>query len=402
VAQTTLTLPKVVLVAVIAALLTRRDFWLAAAAALRTSRARLLLLCGGAVFAATALSIVQAEHVVPAIRETLKALEYLVLFATVLVAARLDADETAFRLAFDVTLAAVAIVALSQEILGAPSGFWFYNHPIPRIAGPLEGPNQLAGYLGLMLPVVLAFVLLRRPRPAELLLLGIGAMTLVLTLSRSGVVATLFALVLVFVLAPALHRRQALLSLFGGAIAGLTVLVLYGSTSLLARFSSLAEVERSGGVGTRAQLWHAAIALWSQHPLLGIGAGNFELEIAKVGPSGVRTHANSLYLQSLVEGGAPLLLTTLATVVASIVAFVRAPLRQPLVLGALAASAGLAAHQIFDFLVFYPKVGGMWWILLALGVASATAEQAQTSTEARSIARPTLARLHGAGSRAPR
>ena len=74
------------------------------------------------------------------------------------------------------------------------------------------------------------------------------------------------------------------------------------------------------------------------------------------------------------RGGAappPLLLATVATVVTSIVAFVRAPLREPLVLGALAASAGLAAHQIFDFLTFYPKVGGAWWLLLGVAAASA-------------------------------
>ncbi|MBV9648273.1 MAG: O-antigen ligase family protein [Candidatus Eremiobacteraeota bacterium] len=371
VGETTLTLPKVVLLAVIASLLTRPHIARAAWSALGAPRARILLWCAGAIVAATALSIVQAEHRVPALRETLKALEYAVLFATVVVAAAIDAWERPVRVAFAATLAVVSIAALSQELFGAPSGFWFFNHPIPRIAGPLEGPNQFAGYLGLMLPVVTAFVLLRRPSGAELAVLGIASMALVLTLSRSGVVASAFAVILVLVLAPSPHRRAALISFVSGALAGLLVLVLFGSTSLLARFSSFAEVERSGGVGTRAQLWHAAIALWRQHPILGIGAGNFEFEIARVGPPGIRTHANSLYLQALVEGGVPLFLATCATVIASIVTFLRASLREPLVLGALAASAGLAVHQVFDFLVFYPKVGGLWWIVLGVGVARA-------------------------------
>jgi O-antigen ligase len=402
VSETTLTLPKVALIAVITALASRPEVWRAAGGALSARPARALLVCGGALVLATALSIVQAEHVVPAIRETFKAIEYVVLFATVLVAARLDPQEMPVRIAFELTLAAVALVALSQEILGAPSGFWFFNHPIPRIAGPLEGPNQLAGYLGLMLPVVAAFTLLRRPSGAELTLLGAAAMTLVLTLSRSGVVAAVFALMLVFVLAPTPRRHAALASLLVGALAGFGVLVVYGSTSLLARFSSFAEVERSGGVGTRAQLWHAAFALWRQHPVLGIGAGNFELEIGKVGPAGIRTHANSLYLQALVEGGVPLLLATVATVVPSIVTFVRGPLRDPLVLGALAASAGLAVHQIFDFLVFYPKVGGMWWILLGLGVARVCATSERGAPAVRTIERKApLGGLQGAGSRGP-
>lgn len=216
-------------------------------------------------------------------------------------------------------------------------------------------------------------------------------MALVLTLSRAGTAAVALALIVVIALAPSPHRGTVLASLLGGAAVGLGILVLYGSTSLLARFSSVAEVERSGGVGTRAQLWHAAWTLWLRHPWFGVGAGNFELEIARVGPSGVRTHANSLYLQALVEGGAPLLATTLATVIASIATFARGPLREPLILGAFAASIGLAAHQIFDLLVFYPKVGGMWWILLGIGVATlgAVARPATESTvAARVVTRP--------------
>jgi O-antigen ligase len=369
VGETTLTLPKVALVALIAGLFSRADARRLLLDALGSRRARPLLLSAAFVAFCTALSIVQAEHRLAAIRETLKALEYLVLFVCVLVAMRVDPREEVARIAITATLGVVTLMALSQEVLGAPSGFWFFNHPIPRIAGPLEGPNQLSGYLGIMLPIVAAFALLRRPSRAEVAVLGLGSMALVLTLSRAGTAAALLALALVVFLAPSARRRVVVGTLLIGAGAGLFVLALYGSTSLLARFSSVAEVERSGGVGTRGQLWHAALALWRQHPWLGIGAGNFELEISRVGPAGIRTHANSLYLQALVEGGAPLLVATLVSVAASILTFARGPLREPLVLGALAASAGLAAHQVFDLLVFYPKVGGMWWIVLGLGVA---------------------------------
>jgi hypothetical protein len=36
---------------------------------------------------------------------------------------------------------------------------------------------------------------------------------------------------------------------------------------------------------------------------------------------------------------------------------------------ALAASIGFAIHQVFDLLVFFPKVGELWWILIALAAA---------------------------------
>ena len=131
----------------------------------------------------------------------------------------------------------------------------------------------------------------------------------------------------------------------------------------------------SGGVGTRTNLWRAAIGLWRQHPLFGVGAGNFELEIPLTGLRGVRTHANSLYLQSLVEGGIPLFAATVWLTYVSIATFAKDRLRSPFVVAAFAASIALGLHQFFDLLVFYPKVGGWWWIVLGLGAAQLAAPE---------------------------
>ncbi|MDQ2992121.1 MAG: hypothetical protein M3R30_04780, partial [Candidatus Eremiobacteraeota bacterium] len=37
---------------------------------------------------------------------------------------------------------------------------------------------------------------------------------------------------------------------------------------------------------------------------------------------------------------------------------------------AFAASIGLFVHQTVDDLVFYPKVGAIWWLLLGIAAAS--------------------------------
>ncbi|MGH7709083.1 MAG: hypothetical protein ACREM6_14370 [Vulcanimicrobiaceae bacterium] len=37
-----------------------------------------------------------------------------------------------------------------------------------------------------------------------------------------------------------------------------------------------------------------------------------------------------------------------------------------LVLGVIAGTLGFALHQVVDYLVFFPKVGDLWWILLAV------------------------------------
>ncbi len=369
---TTLTLSKLALPAAACALFARR----CDPGALRGPAVATFLICGGLVLAATALSIGQALHRAPALRETLKSAQYLALFATVAVAARADPDERWVRVAFAGTLAAVCILALTQEVLGAPSAFSFQGHPIPRVAGPLEGPNQLAGYLGIGLAVVAAFALARGASRLELGALALGGATLVLTISRAGVLASLAGLAVVVAVAPATARRAAGTAFGGGLTAGAALLGAYGSAlthsfrgffDVLAHFSTFAETADPGAVGKRSQLWQAALLLWRRHPLLGIGAGNFEFELGQAGFPKLRTHANSLYLQTLVEGGLPLFAATAALVAASIACFTRAARRDPLVAGALGAGVGLALHQAFDLLVFFPKVGELWWIVLALG-----------------------------------
>ncbi|MGH7729518.1 MAG: O-antigen ligase family protein, partial [Vulcanimicrobiaceae bacterium] len=323
-----------------------------------------------------------AQYRIPALRETLKAFEYLALFALVALADRADPDERPLRLALAGSLGVVALVALAQAIAGAPSVTLLLGHPIARIAGPLEGPNQLAGYLGIALPLVLALALARGALPLEIAALALGAAALLLTLSRAGIVSTLIGLSLVALLCGRTRRSPATFALLAGLVAGafangLRAVLATGDLRALLALAlyagSASDPAQTGAVGHRGELWHAALVLWRRSPLLGIGAGNYERELGSVGLHGIRTHANSLYLQALAEGGIVLLVATLATVIAPIVAFARGPLREPLILGALGASVVLALHQTVDLLVFYPKVGELWWIALALGAARADA-----------------------------
>lgn len=373
VGATTITLSKVALLANAAALaIGRRDL-----RALRGPAAALLIGCGILVFLATALSIWHAAFRGPALRETFKSLEYLALFIITVLAAASDPDQRPIRIAFALGCALVSILALAQEFTGAPSGFWFAGHPIPRIAGPLEGPNQLAGYLGIALAAVLAFALRPGVTRYELAALALGGAALVLTISRTGVEASLAGLAVVFIVGNRSSRRAVLVAIGAGCLVGAAALAFWGllatnslgGLGLLGHFWNIAQAEHPGSVGNRSELWHAALVLWRAHPFFGVGAGNFEWELGLAGYPALHTHANSLYLQALAEGGIPLLLATVALVVASIARFARGPFSEPLVAAAFGASIAFAAHQVFDLLVFYPKVGDLWWILLALAAA---------------------------------
>lgn len=364
---TTITLPKVAILGVLLGISTYPN----ALAPLASKTPLRLLIAGLLVLAATLLSFAHATYHAPVIRESLKVVEYLLLFCAVVAAYRLDPERRAVRIAVIWSVIAVALLALGQEIIGAPSGLWINGHQIPRIAGPLEGPNQLAGFFDVALPLTLALAMEKQD-----LLSTIGLFLVAwadfLTFSRGGLIAAIVSIVVVaFVLRSPL--RTWIKPLIGGVLAGAIVDAAWVFQLHLGLFASLRfddmESSYGGGVGTRSELWHAAMVLWKSHKFFGVGAGNFELEIPLTGLKGVRTHANSLYIQSLVEGGIPLFAATLYLTYTSIASFVRDRAASPFITAAIAGSIALMLHQIIDFLTFYPKVGGEWWIALALAAA---------------------------------
>lgn len=369
--DTTITLPKVVLLAVLLGVLAYRGSFEPIGGPIPAP----LLTAGGLVLAAILLSDAHAAHHGAVMREALKTLEYLVLFATVVAAYRLDPQRESIATALLAVTIAVSLLALAQEAIGAPSGLLLNGQVVPRIAGPLEGPNQLAGYFDVALPVAFALAV-DRPSTLAFAAIFFAVFADVLTFSRGGAIGAV-AGVLVVGLTLRSGLGRSLRFMAGGLLAGIAVALIW---SVAAHSALLAlarlfgnEPNYAGGVGTRPELWHAAYRLWREHPFFGVGAGNFELEIPLTGLRGIRTHANSLYLQSLVEGGIPLFAATVYLVYTSIASFARERRYSPFVTGAFAASIALALHQIVDFLTFYPKVGGEWWIVMALGAAEITA-----------------------------
>jgi O-antigen ligase len=371
--ETTVTLGKVALVAAAAGLA-----WRAAAGRLDLSGARSVRAIAFALAAlvlATGISIAQAAHPEAVVRETLKALQYVGLAAVAFAAWRSDPDERPIRYALLFTIAAVSIAALAQEFVGAPSVLRAGGALVPRIAGPLEGPNQLAGFLALALPLATAFALARTPIAGEFLAIGLGLVALLLTLSRGGWTAAAVAIAIVIAGSPGANRRRLIpAAIVAAVLTGVSALALFASfaalhphaeSALFARMFSANESAQPGGVGRRSDLWHAALVLWRAHPWLGVGAGNFEYAVGALVP-GVRTHANNAYLQALAEGGIPLLAATVAALLTPLVLFARAARSSPLVLGALASCTAFALHQFVDDLLFFPKVGGLYWMIVGL------------------------------------
>ena len=372
VGPTTITTLKAGVVGMLAALaFSRSDL-----AALGTRPVRVMLTAFLALLGGIALSALHAQHLDAVVRETFKAGEYLVLFLAAILAFATDPDDRPIWFALEVGVALVCFSALAEYVVGAHSGIFLHGNSwvLPRIAGALEGPNQLAGYLDIALPVLVARALVHRDRMLTLIIL-VAAVTDFLTISRAGIFG---ALVGVFTVVAILRPPTVVAWRYAVGIAAVLVAAVVAAlrAGVPAGYFSLDQTIQVGDhLANRSQLWRAAVALWRTSPITGVGAGNYELDLAQVGLAGVRTHANSLYLQSLAEGGLVGLTTTIALFAAAIVTLARSGIRRPLIVGALGATLALATHQVLDDMLFFPKVASLYWLITGVAVAEVAARR---------------------------
>ena len=128
---------------------------------------------------------------------------------------------------------------------------------------------------------------------------------------------------------------------------------------------------------SRASLWRAAVVLWREHPLLGVGPDNFRRRYEAVVPSSdgapfadARIHANSLYFETLTDLG----LAGVAGLAGLAVALLRA-LRRHWVsgcipgLGCAVAALAFFVHGLLDYFFEFTPLYGLFWVALGLTAA---------------------------------
>jgi O-antigen ligase len=128
----------------------------------------------------------------------------------------------------------------------------------------------------------------------------------------------------------------------------------------------------------RSACWRAAVILWRQRPLLGIGPDNFRRSYEAVlspAPNGqpytdTRIHANSLYFETLADLG----LAGVAALAYLAFALLRL-LRKHWAAGALVglgcavAAGAFFVHGALDYFFEFTALFGLFWLLLGLTAA---------------------------------
>ncbi len=226
-----------------------------------------------ALVAVGALSLLWAEEGRVAAREFRTVVFESALFYGLL-RARLRQPRWAWQLADAWVLGGIliALVGMGQWALGrdviAAEGAW-------RVRGFYGSPNNLALYLGRLLPLAVAILAWGerdlssgRRRWMYGLAVLVMAAALVLTYSRGALLVGVPASLLFLA---ALRGRRAFL-LAVGMLVLVAAIVLIGGGS--GRLTSLLDASQ-GTTFFRLQLWQSSLAMIRDHPLLGIGLDNF-------------------------------------------------------------------------------------------------------------------------------
>ncbi|WP_210494706.1 O-antigen ligase family protein [Patulibacter sp. SYSU D01012] len=274
-------------------------------------------------------------------------------------------------------VAGAAGIVLAAIVLGPSS----YAHADPS-NGRLEVANFSANLLGATAASALVLVpaVWRMTRRADLRLVvaGLGALLLyglVGTQSRSGVVALAVAALAALVVCRG--RRRAIAAGIAVAVAGLALFV--------ALQPGLLERTQGGDSTGRTDIWKAAVAVWHDHPVGGVGVGNFTVVSPRYAlrlgaldaPDFVTVDPmppHNLVLEALAETG----VVGLALVLLAVGACVAATLRAARLLGRhgddelafLAQLVLVAQVAIVTAGMFLPVTANrQLWTLLALGPA---------------------------------
>lgn len=255
-----------------------------------------------------------------------------------------------------------------------------------RLAGGIGDANEFAALLVPSL-VFAAFALaVARTALARLAFFsafGLVTIALLLTESRGGLVALAVTAVAVAVYAGPLRAR----ALAAVCCAGAVGVCYYAFVAPPESLTRITHFSAGGGTG-RSDLWTIALEMWRDHPLLGIGAGNFQTVEPRyaVGAANLTRVdlvidtpkvAHNTYLHVLTELGVVGLTLFLCAIWAALAAAVRAVRRfasrgllagelltRSLVLGAV----GMLAAFVFISAQYEKQL----WLMLGLLAASAS------------------------------
>ncbi len=350
---------------------------------------------GWAVLAFAALAIgryLTADIEYIARLEMIQVLMYAFLFFAIV--NNLYRQESAQIVSFTLIFLAMGISCFAvYQVLTHSNRVWDYVSPyMGRASGTYISPNNFAGFLGMLLPLATAYILVGRMKPVVRVLLGYAALVMLagmaVTFSRGGWVAVAVALLVLLgtLVFHRNHRLPALLLLVVLAGGGMVFVTQYLSKtfSYIHRVETDLQDKPENVFNLRRGMWTAAEQMWLDHYWWGVGPAHYDYCFQQYRPESVQANpdrAHNDYLNLLADWGAVggiIVLAGMVTFGAGLRKtwkYVRPPEndfgrgmsnRFAFFLGASTGLLALAVHSVVDFNLHIPANAILGVTLLAL------------------------------------
>ncbi|MEZ4656456.1 MAG: O-antigen ligase family protein [Caldilineaceae bacterium] len=274
-------------------------------------------------------------------------------------------------------------MGLQAYVLGAyvPAGSTIYNYmngiafSYGRYASTGDNPNTTGILVALALPLVWYLAAssdttgaLRRLRWVNYVYIPVAMFAILLTATRFALLMAVPAMLFGLSTAPRLSMKLRVL-IFVAVLVALYGLSSWVPETALDRFATIDDEIQGGDLSDRTVLWDIGINMWLDHPFIGIGSGGYNMAVAPI--FGRPRSIHNTFISVLVELGAVGICLFLLLLLMALLHIVRHSAWEfrfwlttvgvwlmgnllltwiyykPtwLVLGLLAASAGLAGHK---------------------------------------------------------
>lgn len=205
--------------------------------------------------------------------------------------------------------ALLSFYALYQFLTASGKVWQVSTGYVGRGSGTYINPNHLAGFLEMLLPLAIAYVIVGRGKALTKILIGYSALAMAVgiavTASRGSWVAVGLALIgLALLLLLQKSFRWSALILLG--LLTLSSVIALKKMDYVKKRIDMTFVGGKVEMQTRLVLWDSAIRMWHDHAWLGVGPGHYDLRFRAYRPATVqlqpeRTHNE--YLNTLADWG---------------------------------------------------------------------------------------------------
>lgn len=262
-----------------------------------------------------------------------------------------------------------------------------------RVFATFLNPGFFGGYLVMAIPITLAAFLAVKS-PAGVLGIGLAwafeMAALFLTGTRFAIASAALALMVLAALAiwtRSVGRKHILRLAVAVGVAAVVIALSLAPTAIRVSGKDAAEQSHSGPF--RVATWKGAVNIIRAHPVLGTGAGTFELVFPRYMVAGYARMAHNGYLEIASDAGVPALAAAGVAFVVLLVSGMRGLRKEEepdlelllprgatlLACGAIAALTGSLARNLLDSDIYVPALGYTFWVLAGVVAARGAPQQ---------------------------